>query len=98
MPDDKFSVFHQCNVKNLSDEKVHKIISQGKQKDYVYDIATESHDFNCGFPLIVHNTDSSVLNINTEKVIRDLQNLEDSFDLSNSNKNHELLRNKNKKW
>ena len=43
--DDRLNVFHLCNVKNLSDVKVHEIIYQGKQNDYVYDIATESHDF-----------------------------------------------------
>ena len=59
--DDKFNVFHLNTVNNISDKKVHKIINIGKQDDYVYDIETETHDFNCGFPLIVHNTDSFVL-------------------------------------
>ena len=59
--DDKFNVLHINTVKNLSDKKVHKIINIGKQNDYVYDIETETHDFNCGFPLIVHNTNSFVL-------------------------------------
>ena len=56
--DDKFNVFNLNTVNNMSDKKVHKIINIGKQNDYVYDIETETHDFNCGFPLIVHNTDS----------------------------------------
>ena len=43
---------------SISDEKVHKIVNLGKINDFVYDIETETHDFNCGFPLIVHNTDS----------------------------------------
>ena len=58
--DDKFNVFHLNTVNNMSNKKVHKIINFGKQDDYVYDIETETHDFNCGFPLIVHNTDSFV--------------------------------------
>ena len=35
-----------------------------KQNDYVYDIETETHDFICDFPLIVHNTDSFILSVN----------------------------------
>ena len=35
----------------------------------VYDIETETHDFNCGFPIIIHNTDSFVLSVNTENII-----------------------------
>ena len=52
---------------------------------------------NCGFPLIVHNTDSFVLSVHTRDVIKDLKNLEDIFDFSNLDKNHELFSNKNKK-
>ena len=84
-------------VKNQSHEKVHKIRNLGKLNDYVYDIETETHNFNCGFPLIVHNTDSFVLSVNTRDVIKDLKNLEDIFDFSNLDKNHELFSNKNKK-
>ena len=58
--DDKFRVFNLNTVKNMSDKKV-KIINIGKQNDYVYDIETETHDFDCGFPLIVHITNSFVL-------------------------------------
>ena len=78
-------------VKNQSDEKVHKIGKLGKLNDYVYDIETETHDFNCGFPLIVHNTDSFVFSVNTNDVIKDLKNLEDMFDFSNLDKTHELF-------
>ena len=63
----------------------------------VYDIETETHDFNCGFPLIVHNTDSFVLSVNTKDIIKDLKNLEVLFDFSNLDENHELFSNKNKK-
>ena len=63
----------------------------------MYDIETETHDFNCGFPLIVHNTDSFILSVNTNDIIKDLKNLEDIFDFSNLDKNHELFSNKNKK-
>ena len=41
--------------------------------------------------------DSFVLSIETEIIIIDLKNLEDLFDFSNLNKNHELFSNKNKK-
>ena len=41
--------------------------------------------------------DSFVLSIETENIINDLKNLEDLFDFSNLNKNHELFSNKNKK-
>ena len=97
MRDDKFNIFQMITVKNQSDEKVHKIRNLGKINDYVYDIETETHDFNCGFPLIVHNTDSFVLSVTTRDVIKDLKNLEDIFDFSNLDKNHELFSNKNKK-
>ena len=73
MRDDKFNVFHLNTVKKLSDEKVHKIVNLGKTFDFVYDIETESHDFNCGFPLIVHNTDSFILSVNTKDIIKDLK-------------------------
>ena len=43
------------------------------------------------------DTDSFVLSINTKDIIKDLKNLEDIFDFSNFNKNHELFSNKNKK-
>ena len=41
--------------------------------------------------------DSFVLSIETENKINDLKNLEDLFDFSNLDKNHELFSNKNKK-
>ena len=42
-------------------------------------------------------TDSFVLSVNTEDITEDLKNLEDIFDFSNLDKNHELFSNKNKK-
>ena len=81
----------------MSDKKVHKIVNLGKKNDYVYDIETETHDFNCGFPLIVHNTDSFVLSVNTKNIIQDLHNLKEYFDFSNLDKDHELFSNENKK-
>ena len=42
----------------MSHKKVHKIVKIGKQDDYVYKVETETRDFICGFPLIIHNTDS----------------------------------------
>ena len=41
--------------------------------------------------------DSFVLSKNTKDIIKDLKNLEDIFDFSNLEKNHELFSNKNKK-
>ena len=43
------------------------------------------------------DTDSFVLSVNTEDIIKDLKNLEDIFDFSNLDKNHEISSNKNKK-
>ena len=43
------------------------------------------------------DTDSFVLSVNTKDIIKDLKNLEDIFDFSNLNQNHELFSNKNKK-
>ena len=91
------NVFHLNTVNKMSDEKVHKIVNLGKKNDFVYDIETETHDFNCGFPLIVHNTDSFVLSVNTKNIIQDLHNLKNYFDFSNLNKDHELFSNINKK-
>ena len=41
--------------------------------------------------------DSFVLSVNTKDIIKDLKNLEDMFDFSNLDENHELFSNKNKK-
>ena len=43
------------------------------------------------------DTDAFALSVNTKDIIRDLKKLEDIFDFSNLDKNHELFRNKNKK-
>ena len=43
------------------------------------------------------DTDSFVLSVNRKDIIKDLKNLEDIFDFSNLDKNHELFSNKNKK-
>ena len=43
------------------------------------------------------DTDSFKLSVNTKNIIKDLKNLEDIFDFSNLDKNHELFSNKNKK-
>ena len=42
------------------------------------------------------DTDSFVLSVNTKDIIKDLKNLEDIFDFSNLDKNHELFSKKNK--
>ena len=47
--------------------------------------------------LIYMVTDSFVLSVDTKDIIKDLKNLEDLFDFSNLNENHELFSNKNKK-
>ena len=98
MTDDKFNVFDLITVKNQrNDEKVHKTRNLGKIADYVFDIEAEAHDFTCGFPLIVHNTDILVFSVNTKINIKVLKNLEDLFDFSKLNKNHELYNDKNRK-
>ena len=91
MRDDKFNIFEMITVKNHSNEKVHKIKNLGKTNDYVHDIETETHDFNCGIRLKVHVTNSLVLSVNTKDIIKGLKNLEVIFDYSNLDKNHELF-------
>ena len=46
--------------------------------------------------LLYMDTDSFVLSVNTKDIIKDFRKLEDMFDLSNLDKNHELFSNKNK--
>ena len=43
------------------------------------------------------DTDSFVLSVNTNDIIKDLKNSEDIFDFCNLDKSHELFSNKNKK-
>ena len=43
------------------------------------------------------DTDSFLLFVNTKDIIKDLKSLEDLFDFSTLNENHELFNNKNKK-
>ena len=43
------------------------------------------------------DTDGMILSMRTENIIKDLKNLEDIFDFSNLDKNHELYSNRNKK-
>ena len=43
------------------------------------------------------DTDAFVLSLKTQDIVKDLKNLEDIFDFSNPDKNHELFSNKNKK-
>ena len=42
------------------------------------------------------DTDSFILSVITKDFIKDLKNLEDIFDFSNLDKNHEIFSNKNK--
>ena len=49
------------------------------------------------FQLHYMDTDSFVLSVNTKDSIKDLKNLEDIFDFSNLDENHELFSNENKK-
>ena len=41
------------------------------------------------------DTDGMILSMNTKDIINDLKNLEDIFDFSNLDENHELYSNKN---
>ena len=43
------------------------------------------------------DTDGMILSVNTKDIINDLKNLEDIFDFSNLDENHELYSNENKK-
>ena len=43
------------------------------------------------------DTDSFILSVNTKNIVKDFKNLEDKFDFSNLDKNHEIFSNKNKK-
>ena len=43
------------------------------------------------------DTDAFVLSVNTKDIIKDLKNLEDIFDFSNLDQNHEIFSEKNKK-
>ena len=43
------------------------------------------------------DTDGKILSMKTKDIIKDLKNLEDIFDFSNLDENHELFSNKNKK-
>ena len=47
--------------------------------------------------LLYMDTDSFILSVNTKDIIKDLKNLEDIFDFSNLDENHELFSIKNKK-
>ena len=48
------------------------------------------------FQLHYMDTDSFVLSVNTKDIIKDLKNLEDIFDFSNLDKNHEIFSSRNK--
>ena len=43
------------------------------------------------------DTDGMILSMKTQNIMKDLKNLEDVFDFSNPDDNHELFSNKNKK-
>ena len=47
--------------------------------------------------LLYMDTDSFILSVNTKDIIKDLKKLEDIFDFSNLDENHEPISNKNKK-
>ena len=47
--------------------------------------------------LLYMDTDSFVLSVNSKDIIKDLKNLEEIFDFSHLDENHELFINKNKK-
>ena len=50
-----------------------------------------------GIQLHFMDTDSSILSVSIKNFTKDLKNLEDIFDFSNLDENHELFSNKNKK-
>ena len=55
---DKPLCFTACQVKNDITKDVTTVRYLNNKPQYVYDIETEDGTFNCGFPLIVKNTDS----------------------------------------
>ena len=58
--DDKPLCFHCNEVKNEITKEVKKVKFLREGIEDVYDIETEDGTFNCGFPLIVKNTDSCI--------------------------------------
>ena len=67
---DKFNIFELITMKKQSVEEVHRNKNLGEVDDHVFDFETETHDFICGFLLIVHNRDSFVLIVKTENKIK----------------------------
>ena len=95
---DKPNIFSNLINDKLKINYVKKIelISENKLNT-VYDLSTETGNFNCGFPLIVKNTDSVILNINTEDLYEDLHNCRYDFDLCDYPKDHKSFHEQNKK-
>ena len=94
---DKPNIFSLNITTKTQDSKVKKIESLGKQKRVVYDLSTESENFNCGFPLIIHNTDSIFLSIETKDIYKDLLKIKDELDTSEYPEDHDLYSKENKK-
>ena len=94
---DKPNIFSLNITQKEQVANVKKIISLGKQKRTVYDLSTESEDFNCGFPLIVHNTDSIFLSIKTKDIYEDMKKILNELDTSDYPENHSLYSDKNLK-
>jgi DNA polymerase elongation subunit (family B) len=64
---DKMSIYKLTCTNNSHRKKcceIKKIEFLGYSNDFVYDIETEVGNFNCGFELIVKNTDSIFINFN----------------------------------
>ncbi|MBV2113503.1 MAG: hypothetical protein KUF82_21330, partial [Candidatus Thiodiazotropha sp. (ex Ctena orbiculata)] len=95
--EDKPNVFQLNITKKEQNANVKKIIPLGKQKRIVYDLSTETENFNCGFPLIVHNTDSIFLSIKTKNIYEDMKQIQNELDTSDYPENHDLYSEENKK-
>jgi hypothetical protein len=94
---DKPNIFKLTHTKKDLTEEVKHIYEVSNCSDYVYDLTTEDHTFNSGFPLIISNTDSLVLKIKTTDLNKDLEELKDNFDFSNYSKDHVLYDSSKKK-
>ena len=61
----KPNCFSSFQVYNEITDEVKLVRFLRENEEYVYDIETEDGSFNCGFSLIVKNTDSFILDIQT---------------------------------
>ncbi len=93
----KPNIFQLVHVEKELSEEVKHCYEINNPTEYVYDLSTDDGTFNCGFPLIVKNTDAFILKLKTNDINKDLKTLKHHFDFSNYSKDHPLFSNENKK-